>query len=280
MPWPCGPSRTGRSRSWPGTAVPVINALSNSPPLPGDGRHADDRGALARLEGVKLVFVGDGNNVARSLAVACAKSGVASCWPAPRATTARTSSGAWAEVPEVLPDDRARPGRRSPGPTSSTPTPGPAWAGRGGHERRGTSPRTRSTRHCWMRPGRGGRPALPAGPAWPGGHRGRARRPRAGSSPRRPTGCTSRRDCSPGSFRTCPPPSTATVKPRGPIRIRATERFFSDRHGLWGAWVPHPMERGRLARLGEPDAGETPAPGRIVWISLQVSHLPGAPHNP
>jgi ornithine carbamoyltransferase len=57
--------------------IPVINALS-------DGAHpcqalADMmtvREALGRLEGVKLAFVGDGNNVARSLAMACALLGV------------------------------------------------------------------------------------------------------------------------------------------------------------------------------------------------------------
>ncbi len=58
------------------SSCPVINALS-------DDRHPCQaltdlttvREVLGRLNGVKLVFVGDGNNVAASLAIACAMTG-------------------------------------------------------------------------------------------------------------------------------------------------------------------------------------------------------------
>ena len=43
--------------------------------------------------GKKLVFVGDGNNVARSLAVASALWASSSCWPGPRATSFRSILG-------------------------------------------------------------------------------------------------------------------------------------------------------------------------------------------
>ena len=64
---------------------PVINGLS-------DERHPCQaladlltiREAFGTLNGIKLVFVGDGNNVARSLAVACGKTGVSMTLCAPR----------------------------------------------------------------------------------------------------------------------------------------------------------------------------------------------------
>jgi len=57
--------------------VPVINALCDSAhPCQAMADMMTIRQALGRLEGVKLVFVGDGNNVARSLAVASALLGL------------------------------------------------------------------------------------------------------------------------------------------------------------------------------------------------------------
>ncbi len=66
------------------SACPVINALS-------DDRHPCQaltdmvtvREVLGRLEGIRLVFVGDGNNVAASLAIACAMSGASFCLACP-----------------------------------------------------------------------------------------------------------------------------------------------------------------------------------------------------
>jgi ornithine carbamoyltransferase len=58
-------------------SVPVINALCDTAhPCQAMADMLTVREELGRLEGVKLVFVGDGNNVARSLAVASALLGV------------------------------------------------------------------------------------------------------------------------------------------------------------------------------------------------------------
>ena len=82
------------------------------------------------LAGRKLVFVGDGNNVARSLAVASALLGVNYVLAAPPgyefppAFSARFAD----RFPQVPLRGRARfRARPSPGPTSFTPTSGRAW---------------------------------------------------------------------------------------------------------------------------------------------------------
>jgi len=57
--------------------VPVINALSDAAhPCQALADMMTIRESLGVLEGVRLVFVGDGNNVARSLALACALLGL------------------------------------------------------------------------------------------------------------------------------------------------------------------------------------------------------------
>ena len=57
--------------------IPVINALSDAAhPCQAMADLLTIREELSRLEGVRLVFVGDGNNVARSLAVASALLGL------------------------------------------------------------------------------------------------------------------------------------------------------------------------------------------------------------
>jgi ornithine carbamoyltransferase len=59
------------------STVPVINALcDNAHPCQAMADMMTIRESLGRLKGVKLVFVGDGNNVARSLAVASALLGL------------------------------------------------------------------------------------------------------------------------------------------------------------------------------------------------------------
>jgi len=57
--------------------VPVINALTDySHPCQAMADVLTIKEHLGRLEGVKIAFIGDGNNVARSLAFACAKLGM------------------------------------------------------------------------------------------------------------------------------------------------------------------------------------------------------------
>ena len=57
--------------------VPVINALTDwSHPCQAMADVLTIKEHLGRLEGVKVAYIGDGNNVARSLAFACAKLGM------------------------------------------------------------------------------------------------------------------------------------------------------------------------------------------------------------
>ena len=59
------------------STIPIVNALSDSAhPCQAMGDALTIREERGRVEGVKLVFVGDGNNVARSLAVASALLGM------------------------------------------------------------------------------------------------------------------------------------------------------------------------------------------------------------
>ncbi len=58
-------------------SVPVINALTDwSHPCQAMADVLTIQESVGRIEGVKVAFVGDGNNVARSLAFACAKLGM------------------------------------------------------------------------------------------------------------------------------------------------------------------------------------------------------------
>lgn len=67
-------------------SVPVINALTDfSHPCQAMADVMTIRETLGRLDGVKLAYVGDGNNVARSLAGACARLGMGFAIAAPRA---------------------------------------------------------------------------------------------------------------------------------------------------------------------------------------------------
>ena len=78
MPSSCAPFSTRTSSSsLAGRSKPVINGLSDYyHPCQALGDLLTVRECCGELEGKTLVFVGDGNNVARSLAVACGKLGV------------------------------------------------------------------------------------------------------------------------------------------------------------------------------------------------------------
>ncbi len=67
------------------STVPVINALSDyTHPCQALTDLYTVREKRGTLEGVKVSFIGDGNNVARSLAMLCAKLGVGFCIASPR----------------------------------------------------------------------------------------------------------------------------------------------------------------------------------------------------
>ena len=112
--------------------IPVINALSDSShPCQAMADMVTIHEQCGSLAGKKLVFVGDGNNVARSLALASALAG-----PGVRPDRAgglRVSGRVCRPVRGAVSQGRrstssptrARPSR---GPTSFTPTSGPAWA--------------------------------------------------------------------------------------------------------------------------------------------------------
>ncbi len=118
------PARTRPSPSWPRAAeVPVINALT---PLHHPCQALADlltlRERFGELQGLRLAYVGDGNNVARSLAIACELAGVELAVAAPDGYQLEEGHGV------KLTRRPAR--RRSPAPTRSTPTSGSAWATR------------------------------------------------------------------------------------------------------------------------------------------------------
>ena len=126
--------------------VPVVNALT---PLHHPCQALADlltlRERFGDLHGLRLAYVGDGNNVARSLAIACELAGVELVVAAPDGLPAR--GGARREA------DRATRASPSPAPTRSTPTSGSAWATRRRPSGAApTSPRSGSTPTCSARP--------------------------------------------------------------------------------------------------------------------------------
>ncbi len=112
--------------------VPVINALTDySHPCQAMADLMTLKEISGGLSGRKVAFVGDGNNVARSLATACAKLGMRFALACPPATN-------WTRPPWRRCATSARRARRSrrfttpappsPTPTWSTPTRGCRWA--------------------------------------------------------------------------------------------------------------------------------------------------------
>ena len=104
------------------TDTPILNMLSDSDhPLQALADLLTIKQLLGRLDGARIAYVGDGNNnVCRSLAQACALAGAQLTIASPdgyRLPRRAATSG--------RPTTRMR---RSPAPTSSTPTSGCRWA--------------------------------------------------------------------------------------------------------------------------------------------------------
>ena len=69
-------------------AAPVLNMLSGTDhPLQALADLLTVKQLLGKVEGARIAFIGEGNNVSRSLAEACALAGASSPSPAPKATT-------------------------------------------------------------------------------------------------------------------------------------------------------------------------------------------------
>ncbi len=116
---------------WSG--VPVINALSDLyHPCQALADVLTLKEHFGELRGLKLAFVGDGNNVAHSLMLTAARLGVSVAVATPRGYEPkhgdrRDRPRRWPrrrELPSRSPTTRTRPWRA---PTPSTPTCGPAW---------------------------------------------------------------------------------------------------------------------------------------------------------
>ena len=119
------------------SSVPVLNALTDSAhPCQALADVMTIRERFGRLEGVRLAYLGDGNNVCSSLMVAAAKLGMAFAGGLPRGLRAKVEL-ALADANEAAAqtggDDRDQetaPSRPPAAPTSSTRTSGRAWARR------------------------------------------------------------------------------------------------------------------------------------------------------
>ena len=182
--------------------------------MPGARRPADDaRGVRRRSTGRRLAYVGDGNNVARSLAVVGGLAGVEVTVAAPDGYQLEPDAGA------RLTDDPAEP--RPPAPTSSTRTSGSRWATTRRRRRPPRRARPVPDRRRAARPrrARGVRAPLPSGASGRGDHRGRAvRRPPADLGPGReppprpegPAGAARRVGSAPGGVPHMPQPRSTT----------------------------------------------------------------------
>ena len=139
--------------------IPVINGLTDDAhPCQALADLMTIRERLGRLEGVRLAYVGDGNNVCASLMVAAAKLGrrlrgrhARGLRPTGRGRAERARGRG-----RVGRERRARarsPSRQPPEPMRCTRTCGPAWARtRSASDGCATSPATGSTRACSRRP--------------------------------------------------------------------------------------------------------------------------------
>ena len=147
------------------------------------------------LDGLRLAYVGDGNNVARSLAVVGELAGVEVVVAAPAGYQLEEGHGA-----KLTDDPRAAAAGADALYTD-------VWVSMGDEERGRAPPRRPRPVPARRRPAGGGqgrrdRPPLPAGPPRRGDHRRRPLRrapPPSGTRPR--TGCTRRRRC----WRRCSP---------------------------------------------------------------------------
>jgi ornithine carbamoyltransferase len=135
-------------------SIPIINGLTDSShPCQALADVMTIRERFGHLEGLKVVYLGDGNNVCASLMVASAKLGmdfVAATPPGYRpedepVRIARESGGSssWSTIHAL----------QSRAPTSSTPTCGPRWDGRRSARGGSTISRaTASTPSSWPAP--------------------------------------------------------------------------------------------------------------------------------
>ena len=99
-------------------AAPVLNMLSASDhPLQALADLLTIKQLLGRIEGAKIAFIGEGNNVSRSLAEGCALAGAEFVIASP------AGYGLEGSISDLSP-------KRSKAQTSSTPTSGCRWAAR------------------------------------------------------------------------------------------------------------------------------------------------------
>ncbi len=122
-------------------SVPVINGLTDyAHPCQALADLMTIRERLGRLSGVRLAYLGDGNNVCVSLMVGAARFGMRFVAATPEGVRAGRDRGR-RRAPRGRPDGRHRRARHDPARprarrTSSTPTSGRAWARRRSAERR------------------------------------------------------------------------------------------------------------------------------------------------